>query len=88
MKMVICSVHDSKAGVFLTPFFARSRLEAIRSFGDAVSEPKSPLANHPDDYVLYCVGTWDDNDPSASSFVPAERLVTGLECVRDKSLDG
>lgn len=59
-KFVICAVRDKAVNAFMQPFFARSEGEAIRSFGDAVADPKMEFGKHPEDYNLWCFGSWDD----------------------------
>lgn len=55
------AVRDSKANAFLQPFFSSANGSAIRALADAVNDGKSPIALHPEDYILYEVGTFDDN---------------------------
>jgi len=55
------SVKDLKAGAFAPPFFMPSVPPAIRAFGDAVLHRDELMSRHPDDFVLYCVGEFDDN---------------------------
>lgn len=62
MKLVMMAVFDSKVGAYATPFFARSKGEALRSFEDACRDEKLPFKSHPGDFSLYMVGEFDDND--------------------------
>ncbi|QCQ84772.1 nonstructural protein [Blackfly microvirus SF02] len=59
-KLLLCTVFDSKVGSFAPTFCCKSRGEAIRSFEDAVRDPKMPFAAHPADYALFAVGEFDD----------------------------
>lgn len=54
------AVFDSKAEVFSRPFFAVAVGAAIRSFEDAVNDPKTEYGAHPADYTLFSVGEYDD----------------------------
>ena len=56
------SCYDKKTGVYSAPFQHHTLDEAIRSFADAVNKPneQSLLYTHPEDYVLYKVGEFDD----------------------------
>lgn len=56
MKMTICSIRDSKAEAWLNPMFFLARGQAIRAFSDAVNDPKSDFYKHPEDYVLFELG--------------------------------
>lgn len=59
-KFVVCAVYDAAVKAFATPFFVRSKGEAVRSFGDACTDPKIELGKHPDDFTLHYIGNWDD----------------------------
>jgi len=58
--VILVSVYDIKVGAFMNPFVARSVGDAMRAFEDAVSDPKSGVAKHPEDYVLHQVAVWDE----------------------------
>lgn len=60
MRLSVFTVFDVAVNAFLRPFFTRSKGEAIRSFTEAVGDPKSEFCKHPDDYILYELGTFDD----------------------------
>lgn len=62
MKLLICSVRDSKADVFGVPFFMASRGHAIRSFSDEVNREAADniYYRHPDDFELFELGEFDD----------------------------
>lgn len=80
MKLVVFSVLDKAVGAFLQPFFSRSKGEAIRSFTDAAGRPDEPFMKHPDDFVLYFIGEFDD---SSGLFLPNEpqRVMSARECM-------
>ncbi|QCQ85048.1 nonstructural protein [Blackfly microvirus SF02] len=80
MKLQIFTVFDSAVGAHLQPFFSRSVGEAIRSFQDAVNDPKSQFASHASDYTLFLHGTFDDAG-GVFSTSPAERVTSALELV-------
>lgn len=62
MKLFVCSVRDRKLDAFLPPFFTRSTGEATRSFQDACQDAQHQFCKHPEDYALFCIGTWTDSD--------------------------
>lgn len=70
--LVICSVHDSAAGGYAPPMFLPSPAYAMRSFQQEVQRQaeNNILHQHPEDFTLYEIGTFDDqtatfvlNDP-------------------------
>lgn len=58
--MKVYSIYDNKALTWGQPYFAQNKHTALRSFSDAVNNPESPFGQHPGDYVLYEIGTWDE----------------------------
>lgn len=80
MKLVVASVLDKAVGAFLQPFFARSKGEAIRSFSDACGNPEQAFVKHPDDFVLYLFGTFDDGSGMFEVAEPV-RVVSARECM-------
>ncbi|QCQ84648.1 nonstructural protein [Blackfly microvirus SF02] len=73
-KLLLCTVFDTKVGSYAPTFCCKSRGEAIRSFEDAVRDPKMPFAAHPGDYQLFAVGEFDDNLGVLVAFKP-DRLI-------------
>lgn len=64
MNLILCSVYDDKVGAFQRPFFVRSRGEALRVFMDACGDPESPLSKHLEDYKLFELGSFNEEDGS------------------------
>lgn len=84
--LMIFTVLDMTAERFHEPFFALNEAVALRSFGNAVNSPDSAIHAHPEDYALYCVGTWNGETGEVVSEEPrkvasATSLITqtGLE---------
>lgn len=74
MKTNIYAVFDSKAGVHMSPWLATNHGVASRSFGDQVMNPESPFNRHPDDFILFCLGTFDMVTGAMENFPRAENL--------------
>jgi hypothetical protein len=60
MKYAVCAVKDRAVDAFNRPIYVPTVGVAIRSFTDEVNRKDSELANHPEDYDLYELGSWDD----------------------------
>lgn len=89
MIITAFSLYDTKAGVFHTPFFMTSKGAAMRAVQDLASDMNTIVGRHPADFVLYQLGSFDDqagqlmhtapeNLGPASSFLPQQRSL-GLE---------
>lgn len=63
MKLHIFAIKDLAADVFMTPYFHPNVGAVVRSFGDEVNrdDPQNMLNKHPEHFVLYQLGTFDDN---------------------------
>jgi hypothetical protein len=64
MKQIICTVKDRAADAYGRPMFVPSAGVAIRSFSDEINRNNADnqLFNHPDDFDLYELGEFDDNN--------------------------
>ena len=63
MRMILFSIYDKRAKVFLVPFPARSEIDAQRQIRASFDSPQmrdTPIAKHPDDFALMVLGTFDD----------------------------
>ena len=78
MKLELYSVFDKAVKAYMTPFFARARGEAIRSFGDAANDEKHQFGKHANDFVLYYIGEFDDQSGIVTRVDP-ERVISAIE---------
>lgn len=60
MQLHVFSVYDKAVGAFLTPFFSRSKGEALRSFTEACNDEKMQFSKNALDYTLCYLGIYDD----------------------------
>lgn len=60
----VCAVFDQAAQVFGRPIFVPRLEVARRSFVDEVNRAAADnqLHNHPEDFALYAIGTFDDSN--------------------------
>lgn len=54
------SLFDSKTGFFHVPFFMPHAGHAIRAVMDLGQDLSTSVGRHPADYILYAVGSFDD----------------------------
>lgn len=59
MNQEIFSVYDNAVKRFMEPFDAPSVEYAIRSFVKSVNHPGHPFNEYPESYVLFHVGSFD-----------------------------
>lgn len=63
MILLLVAVKDRAIDAFQPVQTVRAKGEAIRAFQDAIANPQNnQLHNHPDDFDLYVVGTYNDEN--------------------------
>lgn len=79
MLYTVCAVFDKAAECFGRPFFAGSVGLAVRGFSDEVNRrsPDNPMSQHPADFVLYHLGSFNDAEGTFELFPRPERLQLG-----------
>lgn len=79
MKFIVCSVRDRQVDSFAQPMFFVAMGQAIRSFSDAVNgnDKSSNLCLHPDDFDLYQLGIYDDEEGSFVNEIPPKQIAIG-----------
>jgi len=64
------SVFDTKVRAFMRPFFLQNEDVALRAVCDEINEPGSAVGKHPEDYILYRIGGFDDASGTLEVLVP------------------
>lgn len=59
IKQKIFCVYDRAVEAYSTPFASDTPGAAMRMFLDLCNNPQHPYGQHPEDYVLYELGDWD-----------------------------
>lgn len=77
------SVYDRKAKVFCKPFTAENHEVAVRSFAFAANDKTTDIGRYPEDFVLYHLGSFDDNS-AAHNLVEPESLIPALSCLGER----
>lgn len=79
MRFCLFAIRDSKAEIYLSPFPARSEVDAARQILASFSDPQiasTPVGQHPEDFSLMLVGEFDDETGLLVAHAP--RLVVEL----------
>lgn len=78
MKMNIYSIYDMASAAYMRPFFLQTDGQATRMFGDIAQDAGHEIGKHPEDYVLYKIGLYDDQTGNITPFDP-EKINTAVE---------
>lgn len=81
MKYVCVAIFDSAADAFSRPEFFPAAPVAVRSFRDAVNEPKGQFQRHPDDFELFELGSWSDEKGVFECHKEPIRLARGKDLI-------
>lgn len=82
MIRVVCSVFDSAAEVYSAPpMFVPSPGVAVRAFSDEVrrEDKANALNQHPADFVLFELGSFDDVEGKFVNLPSPRQLVRGVD---------
>lgn len=79
MTIKVFAIHDGKMKMFQLPFFIHTVGAALRLFEDLCNDPKSTVNRHPEDFVLYEIGTYDDNTAEFISNHPLSMVAAATE---------
>jgi len=79
MIVGVFSLRDAKLSGFSRPFFAQTEAQAVRMVQDLVnSGQQDDVCKHPDDFELWCLGSFDDEFGELVSDVKAVILCSSL----------
>ena len=84
MNLVICCVYDSAVGQYLTPFFQRSKMEALRSFGTFANQEGHDFQRYSADYTLFALGEFNPDDGTIDHYQAPERLAVAIELIQQR----
>jgi hypothetical protein len=76
------TLFDSKSLVFNQPFFAHNHAVAIRMVGDIAQDANTSVGRHPSDYIVYKVGTYDDQTGFFSPLEIREHVIDVISLVQ------
>lgn len=67
------TIYDIKAGVYSPPFYAITHGAACRMVQDSLDN-NSALSKHPNDFIIYCNGKFDDATGYIDPINPREHV--------------
>lgn len=77
----IVSVHDRAAAAYGRPIFTQTTGQAIRSFQDEINRnaPDNTMFAHPEDFVLFHLGNFDDATGTFNNVLAPAQLAYGKQ---------
>ena len=80
MRVVLFSIYDRKTKCFMSPFVARTEIDAVRQITQSLKDPQmaeTPVGQHPADFDLRRIGDFDDETGQIVPLIPSH-LVASL----------
>lgn len=79
MIVKVFAVYDDAAKSFMQPFFMHHAGLAIRSFTDTIADPSTQFHKHPEDFILFELGEYDDAKGSITCYAAPQSLGVALQ---------
>lgn len=76
--MKVFTVYDCKAEAYLNPFYSDATGQAKRIFTDAVNDKQHPFGQHPEDYTLFELGSYDSKTAQFTNLDAPLNLGVGI----------
>lgn len=76
------SIYDRKALAYHLPYYAVSDAVAVRTLSDVVGDPQTIFGRHPNDYVLYYVGDFNDANGVLVPHSPAVHIIDAAALIK------
>lgn len=84
MIQIILGVYDSAVGSYIKPFFVPKVGAGSRAFQDEVNREGSDFGKHPDDFILYELGFFNDETGKFESHPDPRPVLRGKDCIAVK----
>lgn len=81
----VVAIRDQAMAAFQNPIAVNAVGLAVRSFGDEVNNPESPMNAHPEDYELFKLADYDEETGRLIPLDSPESLVRGKDVIRPRS---
>ena len=81
IKQKVVTVYDVKSLTYSAPMVHKTTGLALRSFEQACKDPKTQLYNYPEDFIMFEIGEWDDQECTISMFKAPKPIGKAIEYV-------
>lgn len=78
MILRMFSIFDRKALTYHPPYYAVNEQAAIRTLHDVVADTNTNIGRHPNDFVLYLVGVYDDEKGEVQPIAPLIHVIDAI----------
>lgn len=82
MQTKAFAARDSRLGIFMPPFFMQHTGQALRAWEQSCNDPKSSMNQYPDDFQLFEVGAFDEDNGVLVPFEHPKQIATAKEYIK------
>lgn len=83
----IYTIYDSKSETYTEPTYHPARGQAIRALTDAVNGGQGVISDHPADFTLFELGSFDQRTGQITLEEARISVANGLDLFMDQQLD-
>lgn len=81
MQQLLFTIRDTKGEIYNKPFPQLTKNEALRTFADLAKDPQTNIAQHPEDYDLYYLGTYDTTTGKIEALESPAHIVKAINAI-------
>lgn len=78
----VFTIYDDKAEMYLPPFCFKTAGQATRAFMESCNDPQHQFNKHPEDFTLFELGTYDDDNARFEIGATPHGLGKALEYIK------
>ena len=78
-------LYDSKSETYTAPMLHPARGQAIRSFSDAVNGGEGVISQHPEDFTLFEIGTFDPYTGDVQLYETKDSVANGVDLLLNET---
>jgi len=82
----IFSVYDSKTKAYFPPMYFPTIGAAIRTMEDTLLDQDNQITRHPEDYTLFHIGEWNDENATITMLKTAVKIGIAHEFIRQHEM--
>lgn len=81
MQLKVYAIRDQKTEFYNRPFYCHTHGEAERNFKHLVQDQNSVVSKNPEDYDLWYLGTFNDQDGKLDPCPAPEHIINAQNAV-------
>jgi hypothetical protein len=84
MKLQVFAIRDIKGEYYFHPMYSENTQTALREFSDLINGKDNRFAAHPEDYMFFHLGEWDNKTGVITYKKEPSSLGIGIDFAKNK----